>query len=185
MSASIISRWTVIAFTMVLLLAPSSALGVASQLRCEYQDRPIAIEALHPRLSWLIQDSRIGARQTAYRVLVASRVEQLQEGQADFWDSGKIVSDQSVNVVYAGKPVSSGQRAWWTVKVWDAEGQPSGYAPATFWETGILKPTDWQAKLIRMNAEPAFSQTMRSSIGCGTASATAHRPARGHGSKRA
>lgn len=127
------------------------------RLRCEYQDRPIAIEAIRPRLCWIVQDTRAGARQTAYRLLAASRVEKLQEGQADLWDSGKVESDQSVNVAYAGKAPASGQRIWWTVKVWDADGEPSDYAPATFWEMGVLKPADWQAELIRMKTEPEFS----------------------------
>ena len=126
-------------------------------LRCEYQDRPVAIEVARPRLSWIVQDTRTGARQTAYQVLVASCVEQLQEGLADLWDSGKVTSDQSVNVTYAGKPLASGQQVWWTVKVCDLDGKPSEYAPATFWEMGILKPSDWQAKLIRMKTEPEFS----------------------------
>lgn len=148
---------TSITLCAALLLATLLPLRAASQLRCEYQDRPVAIEAAQPRLSWIMEDSRIGARQTAYRVLVASGVEKLQEGHADLWDSGKIASDQSVNVAYAGKPLASGQQAWWTVKVWDMDGKQSEYAPVTFWEMGILKPSDWQAKLIRMKNEPEFS----------------------------
>ena len=129
----------------------------AGQLRCEYQEKPRAIEAAQPRLSWIMRDERTGARQTAYRVLAASSADRLKEGAAELWDSGKVASDQSVNLTYAGKPLTSRQRAWWTVRVWDADGKPSEYAPATFWEMGILKPTDWQAKLIRMKTEPEFS----------------------------
>lgn len=136
---------------------PAGTGFAADQLRCEYQERPLAVESSRPRLSWIVQDNRTGARQTAYRVLVASSAEKLQEGQADLWDSGKVASDQSLNIVYAGKPLVSGQRAFWTVKIWDADGAASAYAPASGWEMGVLQPADWHASLIRMKTEPVFS----------------------------
>lgn len=127
------------------------------QLHCEYQERPLAIEAAQPRLSWLMHDDRIGARQTAYRVLVASASDRLAEGRADLWDSGQVATDTSVHLPYLGKPLVSGQRAWWTVRIWDADGKATDYAAPTYWEIGVVKAADWTAKLIRMREEPAFS----------------------------
>jgi alpha-L-rhamnosidase len=41
-------------------------------LRCEYGTNPLGIDIINPRLSWRMQTERAGARQSAYRVLVAS-----------------------------------------------------------------------------------------------------------------
>ena len=51
-------------------------------------------------------DARRGAKQTAYQVLVASTPEKLAADQGDLWDSGKIPTDQSTQVVYAGMPLA-------------------------------------------------------------------------------
>ena len=72
-------------------------------LLCEYRTNPLGIDVAAPRLSWQMETGRPGARQTAYRILAASDPERLQAGDADLWDSGRVESDQSVHVPYAGK----------------------------------------------------------------------------------
>ena len=52
-----------------------------SNLRCENQENPIGIDAMKPRLSWLMQSLAHGQRQRAYRVLVASSEALLQQGE--------------------------------------------------------------------------------------------------------
>ena len=46
--------------------------ATAEYLRCEYRVDPLGIGVTEPRLSWEMHDSRRGAKQTAYQVLVAS-----------------------------------------------------------------------------------------------------------------
>jgi alpha-L-rhamnosidase len=106
-------------------------------LRCEYFVDPLGLDVARPRLSWLLLTERRGARQTAYRVSVASSRERLAAGEADLWDSGRVESDQSAHVVYAGTPLRSGQRAWWRVGVWDETGSPAESEIAS-WEMGLL-----------------------------------------------
>ncbi len=60
----------------------------------------------------------------------------------------EVDSDQSVNVPYGGPAVESRRRYYWQVRVWDAQGQPSPYSPASWWEMGLLSPQDWKAKWI-------------------------------------
>ena len=48
-----------------------------AQLRCEYLENPQGIDILQPRLSWQMQSDQRGAKQTAYRVLVATSSELL------------------------------------------------------------------------------------------------------------
>ncbi len=118
-----------------------------SNLTCEYRSEPLGIDLITPRLSWQLQSDRIGARQTAYRILAASKAKLLKPGQADLWDSGRVASDQSIQATYGGKKLKSRQRVHWKVIVWDEEGKPATSAP-TWFELGMLKRSDWKAKWI-------------------------------------
>ncbi|HEX9839066.1 MAG TPA: hypothetical protein VGA72_06960, partial [Anaerolineales bacterium] len=89
-----------------------------SNLTCEYRINPLGIDVVQPRLSWQLESSQRGARQTAYRILVAASESALSEGSA-LWDSGKLSSDQSIHVTYSGPGLVSGQRVYWKVLVWD------------------------------------------------------------------
>src|SRR5690349_19810236 len=75
--------------------------------RCEYLDSPRGIDELHPRLSWRVESSQRGQKQSAYQILVASDEKSLKQERGDLWDSGKIASDQTVNIVYGGRPLNS------------------------------------------------------------------------------
>jgi alpha-L-rhamnosidase len=115
-------------------------------LRCEYRRDPLGIDNPAPRLSWRLSTSdpaRRGLAQSAYQVLAATRPDLLTDGRADLWDSGKVASDQSVLVPYAGRPLRSGERAYWTVRAWGEQGNVSDAAPAAFFEAGLPTPADW------------------------------------------
>jgi alpha-L-rhamnosidase len=49
-----------------------------TELRCEYRTNPLAIDVNNPRLSWALESSQRGQRQTAYRILVADCEKKLQ-----------------------------------------------------------------------------------------------------------
>ena len=117
-------------------------------LTCEYRSNPLGVEARRPRLSWVVETERRGWRQSACRILVASRLELLTEQRPDVWDSGVLKTDASVHVEYGGQALKSRQRVWWAVKVWDERGAESGFSELAFWEMGLLTPADWRAKWI-------------------------------------
>lgn len=119
--------------------------AVVSDLKCEYADNPIGVDVAHPRLSWVISSQQRGQMQTAYQILVASSKEKLNADEGDLWNTGKVVSDQSTQVPYHGKALSSRQRCYWKVKVWDMEGKPSNFSDTSAWEMGLLSPNDWKA----------------------------------------
>jgi alpha-L-rhamnosidase len=149
-----------LAFLAVLLLMPLAMLQAVEihDLRCEYRNNPLGIDVVKPRLSWMIESGRRGERQTGYQVLVASAPELLAKDKGDLWDSGKVESDQSVQVEYAGKPLDSRQRCYWKVRVWTVAGsggsavKGSEWSKPASWTMGLLKPEDWQARWIGYDA---------------------------------
>ena len=120
----------------------------AQNLRCEYRANPLGIGEAQPRLSWQLQAAERGQGQTAYQVLVASSRELLEKNQGDMWDTGKVISDQSIQLVYGGKPLVSGGAVFWKVRVWDRASQVSDWSKPAMWGMGLLNASDWKAKWI-------------------------------------
>ncbi len=120
----------------------------AAELRCEYLVDPLGINETAPRLSWVDESARRAERQSAYQILVASNADGLDRDAGDRWDSGKVASDETTQIAYAGKGLTSRAAAFWKVRVWNREGQPSAWSAPARWTMGLLSPADWQAKWI-------------------------------------
>lgn len=123
-----------------------------TDLRCEYLVDPQGIDELFPRLSWRLEGRRRGLHQTAYRILVASSPELLAQGRGDRWDSGRVKSDRTTQIEYAGAAPLSRSDCHWAVQVWDDRGKAATSPPAS-WTVGLTQPGDWQARWIA--ASPA------------------------------
>jgi len=103
---------------MLLVLLVQLHAADVKNMRCEYRENPLGIDVENPRLSWIIEERSQrpevrGQKQTAYQVLVASSEELLAKDQGDLWDSGKVASDQSIQVEYAGKGMASRMACHW------------------------------------------------------------------------
>ncbi len=120
---------------------------VIRNLICEYRENPLGIDVTSPRFGWQMQSGNTGAHQTAYQILAASTLAGLSAATADLWDSGKVESDQSLHVVYAGKPLSSRQRVYWQVTVWDETGVAAQSETAWF-EMGLFDQREWVGQWI-------------------------------------
>jgi alpha-L-rhamnosidase len=118
------------------------------RLRCEYRANPLNIDSTCPRLSWELQSTERGQRQTAYQVLAASSHAKLAADRGDLWDSGTVTSDQTTQIVYAGKPLDSQESCYWKVRVWDKDAKPSAWSEPASWSMGLLNQTDWKAQWI-------------------------------------
>lgn len=122
-------------------------------LTCEYQKNPVGIDIAVPRLSWKIKATEKGVMQTAYELKVATDVGGLKKGNT--WHSGKVASDASVLIPFGGATLESKTRYFWQVRVWDNKGNVSPWSEVSFWEMGLLNPTDWNAKWIQLDQATA------------------------------
>ncbi|MBE0697986.1 MAG: family 78 glycoside hydrolase catalytic domain, partial [Anaerolineaceae bacterium] len=118
-----------------------------NNLRCEYLINPLGIDAACPRLSWVASGGERGQRQAAYQILAAATRDDLERGEANLWDSGKMESSASL-VEYGGRSLRSGERGWWKVRIWDMHDQVGEYSSPAWFEMGLLSPADWRADWI-------------------------------------
>ena len=139
-------------------------------LSCEYRQDPLGINTDRPRLSWELESTGRDQRQSAYRLLVASSEELLHEDTGDLWDTGRVESQSSICIRYAGKKLRSGQKCWWKVRCWtkgssDGENvipdyynpefiellnseQEGSYSNPSSFEMGLLEKDDWNGTWI-------------------------------------
>src|ERR1051325_2125759 len=122
------SRYSLLIFLCSIFLSPSFGAQIPkpyegkglmpAYLRCEYLANPLGLEEPAPRLSWIVESGERGQRQTAYHLLVASTEALLGKDRGDLWDTGKVESDETTGVAYAGQALRSHERCYWKVKVW-------------------------------------------------------------------
>ena len=115
-------------------------------LQSDHLENPIGIDNPAPRLSWKMEDSRQGARQRAYRVLVGKDSIQVAGGTADMWDTGKIISE-NILVTYAGKPLEPCTKYYWKVISDDLLDKEVASSVHSF-ETGMMSIKNWQGAWI-------------------------------------
>ena len=137
------------------------------KLRCEYQETPMGMEVLNPRLSWQMKATNRGAKQTAYQILVADNEADLKKDNGNVWNSGMVKSEQSIKVDYAGKPLESRKRYFWKVKVWNEKNKPTLYSEPTWWEMALLKKEDWSAHWIGKNGTDSKSIELQKEFNLG------------------
>ena len=130
--------------TSVILAAPLTPV----RLRAEYRQNPIGIDVREPRLSWQLLSEERGAVQTAYQIQVTPSAEAFDRADCCQWDTGKVASDRSIQIVYSGPQLKARTRYYWRVRTWASDGEPSAWSRPAFWEMGLLAPGDWQARWI-------------------------------------
>lgn len=126
------------------------------RMRCEYLTNPLGIDCTEPRLSWNVVAEDATARglaQSAYQILVASSADRLARDDGDLWDSGRVASDKSIQVAYAGRALTSRQECYWKIRIWDQDGTPSAWSAPAHWTMGLLEASDWHAKWIGLDGD--------------------------------
>ena len=112
-------------------------------LRCENLENPLAIDSTTPHFSWKINSTKDATYQTHYEIMVASNKQLLKNGKADIWASGKVASDESVMVKYAGSELQPRSLVFWKVRVGDNHGNVSPWSEPQRFGIGILSNEMW------------------------------------------
>ena len=129
----------------------TAAPGQPTGLLCELTPEPLGVEDFIPAFSWIVNDPKPDAAQTARQIVVKTGC---TGKQTVMWDSGKVASSQSIAVPYGGPALKPGQLYGWTVRTWNAADEVSPYAAPQVFVTA-LKET-WSAKPVWGAAENAF-----------------------------
>ncbi|MBI3717945.1 MAG: family 78 glycoside hydrolase catalytic domain [Sphingobacteriales bacterium] len=117
-----------------------------SDLLCNNLKNPVGIGTAKPRFSWQLNSTQRNVKQAAYEIKVSN-------GKEVVWSSGKINSDKSVMVDYAGKSLQSGKKYNWQVRVWDNNGKASAWSSLASFQTALLDKAEWKAKWITPSYE--------------------------------
>jgi hypothetical protein len=114
------------------------------ELRCDYAINPFGVDSPAPRLFWMPKSDKPNQKQTAYEILVASSEKDLAHDRGNLWASGKVDSDETIQIPYAGRKLTSWQPVFWKVRVWDAQGNASAWSKPARWTMGVLQASDWR-----------------------------------------
>lgn len=127
---------------LAFFLSPACVFSQISvqSIQVENQQSPQGIGTETPRFSWILSSPNRQVTQKSYSIHVLS-------GKKTVWKSGKVDSDQSIFVTYAGEPLQSNQAYQVAVQVWDNQGKTSKVLWSDF-RTSLLHPGDWKAKWI-------------------------------------
>lgn len=134
-------------FALVPFLTHAAALNPVN-LRCEYAANSLGVDSPHPRLCWKLDGNGRGQAQSAYEILAATSEKKLAAGTGDLWDTGKVNSDDTIQIHYAGEKLASWQPVFWKVRVWDENGKASAWSRPATWTMGVLNSNDWHAQWI-------------------------------------
>ena len=124
-------------------------------LRTEYRVNPIGITEKHPRFSWKLESGERDTIQQSYHIVVTADEKIVWETKAE--------SEESVLIPYAGEELRDETLYQVSVAATDNHGNTA--AGEMSFETGILEPETFQAKMITHDfpeeetACPIFSRT--------------------------
>jgi alpha-L-rhamnosidase len=135
---------TIFTILLIIFSIEINAQTKITNLKCEYQDSPINIDDPTPALSWQITGNERNTNQTAYRILVADDPDVLKKDIGNVWDSKKISSSASIQIIYGGKKLQSSKAYYWKAMIWDNHHKVSGWSKVNKWQIGLLTNADWQ-----------------------------------------
>lgn len=85
--------------------------------KVDFYFEQIGIDCMQPSFSW-----KTTTKQSAYQIIAAKSLIELEKEKSLIWDTGKTVSQNHIGITYGGKSLESIQEYYWKVKVWDEKG---------------------------------------------------------------
>ena len=120
-------------------------------LQAANKTEPIGIEQGSLVFGWTLQSQPAaarGVRQSAYRILVASSKQKLEQEIGDVWDSGRVTAQTFWLLPYHGADLRSQTEYFWKAQAWDGSATPGPWSSTGHFTTGVMHPSDWSAKWI-------------------------------------
>ena len=103
------------------------------------KQNPSTIESKQPLFSWIVNAEGFNKSLSAYQILVATSEENLNETDADVWNSKKVESNKSPFVKYQGQDLKAMKTYFWKVKIWDEKGDSSSWSDVQEFQMGLIK----------------------------------------------
>lgn len=122
-----------------------------TEITCEHQICPLAIETKYPRFSWKLKSEEKNTIQTAYQIIVRT-----YEGK-EIWNSGRTDSKQTYEVIYNGRALESAKRYHYQIQVWDNHGN-TAISESKRFETAYFGSNDWKADWIEPDPLPQLPE---------------------------
>ena len=135
--------YMIIFFMGIWVLSNASILPIT--LTCEYLENPLGIDIKNPRLGWKMVSDQRNQSQSAYEIIVADNVKDIQKQFGNIWSTGKITSSQSQQIEFVGLALKPFTGYYWAVKIYDKDNLPSAFSPIANFETATLNKKDWMA----------------------------------------
>ncbi len=129
-------RWMVV--VSVLSAGFAEAL-TPHDLMCDLLAKPgwVPVPDAQPQFSWCFKDGQQGDLQTAYQIQVATSTSCFRADNPDLWDSGQVISGQSLFVTYGGKALPSNASVCWRVRVWDRRNNAGPWSQSVSFLTAV------------------------------------------------
>lgn len=140
----------IITFLLLWVAVEGEAAIYPVAMTCEYLSHPLGIDVPNPRLAWQLTATQRNQHQLAYEIEVSADSIFI----APVWKPGKIISSQSVHIVYQGRALNPFTRYYWRVRVYDQNNEVSKWSETAWFETAMLNAVDWQAHWIDDGRKP-------------------------------
>ncbi len=121
---------------------------IPSDLRVDNDPEPLGLDHGTPAFSWIPLAQGRNASQAAFRILVAGSPENLNRETGILWDSGRVTSDRTREILYSGEPLAPASIFWWKVGLWEAGTTDGQWCPPARFGTGLFQKSDWTADWI-------------------------------------
>ncbi len=126
----------------VLASTATGRAGPPLRLTVNGVDDPLGVDPDDVHFAWELNDSRRGARQSAYRIVVTTAPR--TGSPRTIWDSAHVSSSRQAFVPYGGRRLAADTAYRWRVSTRDDSGEWSPFSEPASWTTG-LRDGDWTA----------------------------------------
>lgn len=130
---------------LMCVLSQAASPGAPTGLKVTDSYEQLGLDRAAPRFGWVVNDADRNETQSAYQIIVASSLSNINANTGDMWSSGWVNSLAQTNVAYNGTALSSFTQYWAKVQTKDKDGNISPWSAAATFSTGFLSPSDWDA----------------------------------------